>query len=186
MYLEELRALIVRHGIDLLSWGRGSAKSLEHLLIEVKSGEVELFERDDKLMRHLAVLDINVFTDIGGRRYLIEDRQEFTDGRVRRRELPTSVSEKLHKGENPLEAVARALEEELGVRHFQILSSADGAVETHESPSFPGLLSEYLVYRVDVLIDPTEYKDTYQEVQSDKSTYFVWSTTETEQKGDRE
>lgn len=180
--MEKLKAKLFEYGIDIMRFGTGSAKSLNDLLMEIENGEAELVEWDGQLIRLLAVLDINVFTDVGGRRCLVEDRQEFVDGRVRRRNLSASVSEKLHKGENPSEAVARALEEELGVRQFRTLSSADEVVETHESPSFPGLMSEYLVYRVEVLIDPAEYKDTYQEVQSDKATYFIWST----QKGDRE
>lgn len=180
--MDELKEQLTMHGIDFSRWGTGSAKSLEHLLAELDSGESELVEHDEKLVRRVAVLDIDVFTDIGGRRRLIEVRQEFSDGRVRQRELPTSVSEKLHQGEDPSEAVARALAEELGIWRFGIISEMRQIVETIDSPSYPGLLSEYLVYRVDVLIHETEYKDTYQEVQSDKSTYFVWS----EQKGDRE
>lgn len=174
MNLEDLKTKLGEYGIDTAQFGRGKAKTLEHLLGEVESGESELAERDGKLVRRLAVLNISVFTDIGGRRRLVEDRQEFADGRVRRRELESSVSEKLHRGEDPLESIGRALEEELGIRKFRILSPLTDAVETGESPSFPGLLSEYLVYKIEVLIDEAEYKDEYRETQVDKSTFFAW------------
>jgi hypothetical protein len=174
MNLTDLKTKLDEYGIDTTRFGRGNAKTLEHLLAEVESGESELAERCGKIVRHLAVLNISIFTDVGGRRCLVEDRQEFADGRVRRRKLSSSVSEKLHKGESPLDSIGRALEEELRIRNFSILSPLTESSETSESPSFPGLLSEYLIYKIDVLIDQNDYKETYRETQVDKSTFFVW------------
>ncbi len=172
--MEELKALLLKHGINLSDFGKGKAKTLEHLLTEVQDGEAQLIERDGELIRHLEVLNIDVISEVGGIRWLVEDRQEFADGRRRKRDLPASVSEKLHAGEEPLNAVTRALKEELGISKFKISSPFSRKVESLESPSFPGLMSEYVLHKVDVLIDPTEHKPTYEERQADKTTFFVW------------
>jgi hypothetical protein len=173
--MEKLKALLLKYGIDISCFGKGQAKSLDHLLTEVEGGEAILIERGNALVRQIAVLNIDVFTDVGGRRRLVEDRQEFSDGRVRRRKLPASLAEKLHEGEDLHESIPRALEEELGVRMFSIISPISEKVETGESPSYPGLLSEYIVYSVEVLIDETEYREDYRETQTDKSTFFIWA-----------
>jgi len=70
------------------------------------------FARDEggRLVRRVAVLGVDVLADIDGKRFrLTEDRQVFSDGRVRRRTTPTSISEKLKLDENVQEAVIRAM-----------------------------------------------------------------------------
>lgn len=124
----------------------------------------------------LTALNVDVFADIDGRRCrLVEDRQVFTNGRVRPRpHIPTSLAEKLKRGEDLRAALARAMAEELGIREYHILSDFTETTETKQSQSFPGLESEYRVFKVDVLIDGSEVKDEYQERQPDKTTYFAW------------
>ena len=173
--MHTLTVRLAAHGIDLARFGRGEAKSIAHLLAELESGEAELIERDGQLIRRLAVLNIDVFAEIGGRRlHLAEDRQVFADGRPRRRDLPASVSEKLHKGEDRNAAVNRALAEETGIHRFTVLSTFAETASVRESASFPGLLSEYAAHHISVLIDPAEYREEYREDQPDKSTWFVW------------
>ena len=173
--MHELMARLAAHGIDTARLGRGEAKTIAHLFAEVRSGEAELIERDGQLIRRLAVLNVDVFAEIDGRRLrLVEDRQVFADGRTRRRELPSSVAEKLHKEEDRETAVARALAEELGIRRFTRVSDFAETATIRESQSFPGILSEVAVHHVDVLIDPEEFKEEYREDQPDKSTWFVW------------
>lgn len=104
----------------------------------------------------------------------MEERQEFADGRVRRRNLPCSVAEKLHDGEDRTKAVARALAEELDIARYRLASEFEAGVEAGESPSFPSLLSEYAITSVAVLIDPAEYRPDCREDQKDKSTFFAW------------
>lgn len=171
--MEDLKARLLAHGIDLSRFGQGKAKSLEHLLAELRSGEAELVSRDGRLVRRLQVLNIDVYAD-GRRLRLIEDRQVFTDGRVRRRDLPCSVAEKLKAGEDREAAVARALAEELHIHRFDIVSPFGETLLEGESPSFPGLWTAYATHQVAVLIDPDEYRTEYQEAQPDKSTFFVW------------
>lgn len=112
----ELEALLTTYGVDFSSWGTGNAKTLQHLLDEIADGEAVLVEESGTLVRRTRALDITVgYVDSEGQKHvLVEDRQEFTDGRVRRRAVG-GVKEKLSKDEfADHRSVERALQEELG------------------------------------------------------------------------
>lgn len=157
--MEIIIATLQAHNIDISRFGQGKAKSLAHLFAEIDSGEAELFSRAGRLVRRLAVLNVDVHaTWLGTSLRLVEDRQEFVDGRVRRRDLPCTVSEKLHRAEDRSAGVVRALAEELGIRRCTIISPSQETVVAAESPSFPGLWSEYVTHRVAVMIDPAVYR----------------------------
>jgi hypothetical protein len=172
----ELAALLTKYKVDINLFGVGKAKTLDHLLKEVNSGEAELTKCNGELLRRLSVLNITVLAQHKADRYrLIEDRQIFKDGRERRRQLSASLSEKLQEDEGLLAACKRALKEEIGVSVYTHTTNATTSVERVESPSFPGITTEYNLSHVEVLIDPSEYrKDGYTEEQKDKTTYFVW------------
>jgi len=181
MTMEKLRKVLREHGTDLECFGVGSAKTLADLHAEIANGETLLVEVDGHLVRRVSVLGVDVFANIEGERiiHLVEDRQVFADGRVRRRTMPTSISEKLHPGEDPLEAVTRALDEEINISEFTLLTPTPRKrVEKGGSQSYPGILSEYTKYEVDVLIAPSEYlADGYREIQvGNKVTHFLWVT----------
>jgi hypothetical protein len=182
---QQLLALLQKHAIDVARFGTGSAKTLAHLLAEIADGETLLAEVNGRLMRRVSVLGVDVFADIDGKRFqLVEDRQVFTDGRERRRKMPTSISEKLHQDEDVLAAVTRALGEEIGLSEFALLTPTPCTrTEMEDSPSYPGILSEYTKYEVDVLIASSAYKaEGYREIQTDKTTHFVWVQTERRKK----
>jgi len=173
------KQLLQRH-VDFTRFGIGSAKKLTDLLEEVEKGETILLEENGRLVRQVSVVTINVFVDVNGDLYrLVEDRQVFDDGRLRRRNLPSSISEKLHRDEDVLIAISRALKEEIGVSEFTILTSAPStSVEKKESSSYPGIVSYYALTKMDVLIALSEYKaEGYQETENDLTTYFVWVLT---------
>lgn len=156
---------------------RGGAKTIGHLLNEIQIGETLLTVRDGALLRLVRVLFIDVACETGGIwQRLHEDRQEFVDGRLRRRNLTTSLGEKIGQGENSNElSVIRALREELGIERYVVAR----AVKTEESEgtigSFPGLHSHLTGYYWQVEIFPEDFcQNGYIEVQSDKSTFFVW------------
>lgn len=185
MTKQQLVALLQKHAIDVARFGTGSAKTLAHLFAEIVDGETLLAEVDRRLVRRVGVLGVDVFADIDGARFrLIEDRQVFNDGRERRRNMPTSISEKLHQGENVLEAVTRAMNEEIGISEFKLMTPTPCTrTEVVDSPSYPGILSEYTKHEVDVLIASSAYKaEGYREIQSDKTTHFVWVPTERRKK----
>ena len=174
---EQLIALLQKYQIDISRFGQEDAKTLEQLLAEIYSGESQLVEAGGRFIRKVSVLQVDVYAIIKGRRLkLVEDRQEFLDGRVRKRRMAHSVNEKLLPGEDAFSAVGRALAEEIGVHRYKITSSeAVVTTETKVSPSYPGLITEFFLHTLRVLVPALDFNpDGYSEKQADKTTYFVW------------
>ncbi len=174
---DQLLTLLDTYRVDVGHFGQGDAKTLQHLLDEIESGESQLVETGGRLIRKVSVLQFDVFAIIKGRRLkLVEDRQEFLDGRVRKRRMAHSVNEKLLPGEDAFSAVGRSLAEEIGVHRYKITSSeAVVTTETKVSPSYPGLLTEFFLHTLRVLIPALDFNpDGYRGEQADKTTYFVW------------
>lgn len=180
---DELRcriaALLASANVETSRWGAGVAKTMNHLVNEVASGECSL-ETDDAgvVFRQVEVLDVDVLycRPDGQWLVLVEDKQVFTDGRERQRSLDFSLAEKLNAGEEVDTATIRAVAEELGVSD-ELEGHYDAGAEqkTLESPSYPGLTTKYIIHkRVVVLPDGAFNPSGYVENQTDKSTYFSW------------
>ncbi len=174
----ELEVLLTTYGIDFSSWGTGYSKTLQHLLDEINNGESELIEESGSLIRRIRALDITVThtTSDGRSLILVEDRQEFTDGRVRHR-AKGGVREKLSRDEfADSRSVARALNEELGVT-LDLPNDLTPRVEVkdRDASSYPGLTGRYMIYFFEVNLPGDCFNpDGYIEHQPDRSTYFVW------------
>ncbi|MCA9350934.1 hypothetical protein KC874_04565 [Candidatus Saccharibacteria bacterium] len=173
--------LLKKHEVDIFSWGSYEAKTVEHLISEVLSGESQLLETDQgELLRVLEVADGTItYTDSLGAVYkLTEDRQEFADGRVRKREhlKDISLAEKVAPGEDPKQALLRGIDEELGITgDIYIVGNPTLDEKQVESPSFPGLKTQYRVHKYKLVIGSDSFNpDGYKEQQSDKTTYFIW------------
>tara|TARA_B100000745_G_scaffold254553_1_gene176986 strand:+ start:311 stop:862 length:552 start_codon:yes stop_codon:yes gene_type:complete len=177
MDLEQLKKLLADHGVDISAFGIGKAKTLANLLEEVNSGETQLEVAEGILVRSVGVVSIDVYCRVGAvRMRLTEDRQEFLDGRVRKRDyLYGAVSEKMNPGEEVTNAIGRGLAEELKVSNFSVENLTEPIITSLESPSYPGLQSKYTTYEVSVNLDVSDYRpEGYVEEQGDKSTFFVW------------
>ncbi len=178
-FSHNVREILSKHNIDFSSWGTGSSKTIEHLIREVQNNETLLVEEGGEVIRVVKVLYINIecFVD-NERRELFEDRQEFTDGRVRRRSsyLGGSLAEKLKLDESPnKEAVIRALEEEIGISRVKKAEEVKRTVSEEDSPSYPGLRGRFENYYWNVELFPENFNEEgYLERQGDKVTYFNW------------
>lgn len=157
--------------LDLTQFGRGQAKTFQELEAEIAAGESEIFWEGDRPVRVVQIVSVQVLSPQG--ETLMEDRQEFADGRVRRRGLE-GVSEKLQPGETALNGARRALAEELGIQKAVAIESLDQTVEEKESPSYPGLQSRYHKHRFRVMLPLSLYQAFYIEEQSSKKTFFAW------------
>lgn len=175
--LLELRAYLLRHGIPVEEWGRGSAKGIEHLAEELGSGECRLVSERGVLYREIEfVMCWILYVSPEGVWRLVESKQVFKDGRVRVREKDSSVSEKMRPGEDPFLCLVRGVEEELGIRlapdQVEALSFLQ---EERESGSFPGLATRYRGHRFRCYLDRSQWRPTgYLERQPDKTTHFSW------------
>lgn len=176
--LTNLINLLKKNDIPCDLWGTGKSKTINHLLDELKNGECEIAELHGTLTRFIEFVGVKVFyTDKDEQTWILkEDRQEFNDGRVRRRNMPNSVSEKMKSGEDPLISAIRGIREELGIKVYahQLKKRRDLSYDGG-SLSYPGLDTKYKGHKFICDIDDNQFEPRgYVEVQSDKKTFFIW------------
>lgn len=171
----ELARWLTEQGLPVAAYGQGTAKTIGHLLAELKRGESSLFLEEGVPCRRILSVRIDIVCELDGRRLkLVEDRQEFRDGRVRRRGYDASCMEKISAGEDPLEAAYRALDEELGIGERLELRFV--RTERHHGPSasYPGMYSHHEGFRYELALPARLYQPQFVEEQQDKRTVFVW------------
>ena len=181
--------LLTRYQIPVERWvlGQNGAKTINHLTKELLSGESILVEEvleDGRriLKRCLRVVSAEIYyVDAAGISYhLVEDRQEFKNGNPpKRRSNVGSMSEKMKPNEeHPNLALVRGMQEELQINLSESQYYPDQARSKKEykySDAYPGLLSEYSIFKYNVRLNQDQYQPAgYQEEQKDKTTYFVW------------
>lgn len=168
--------LLDQFAIDTSRWGMNGAKTIEDLVAEIAAGESLLEECGGELVRVTTSLGVDVFVRIYGKTYLLKEKvQVFADGYERRRNLSTSLGEKLLPGEDIIAAVRRALKEELGVDLIDDLSIGDEEFMERQSNSYPGLKTHITIQHAAVEISPSQFvAEGYVERQLTKTTYFVW------------
>jgi len=173
--LSELQEWLTRHGISFDAWGRDGSKPVSRLWQEIKFGESWL--SDDPPLRQVAVVSLRIETD---GKQLTEVRQLMATGVVRERNsLPT---EKLKPGETADAAAHRCIVEELRVEAPHVRVAAEPVsptVEQVDSPSYPGLLTRYVLHTVaaDVPGLPRESFATDEAPSSDAAVlrhYWEW------------
>lgn len=176
--VNDLISKLNQYGISVEEWGTKQAKSPIYLLNEITGKECSIVEEDGKLVRYIEFVGVKVYYDDldGSRWYLKEFEQIFTDGRVRKRSMKSSVSEKMKSGEDPLESAVRGVMEELGVSiESSQLSDRRDISFNGDSLSYPGLETKYKGYQFTINFTKEQYNpEGYVEVQEDKSTYFKW------------
>lgn len=169
--LEDLKLHFELLGLSLEDWGKGSAKTFDHLAREVSKGECRI----NGVFRETSTIILDVLC---GKQRLREARQVFRDGRVRVRSFQFgSVGDKLLPNEFPIVGLWRALREELHMDydyHVRLKYKAT-AVLIEKSSSYPGLVTKNRQTRYVVKLPKHLYKpEGYIEEQDDKTTYFDW------------
>lgn len=170
---QTLEEKLISYGIPVSKWGKGAAKNISHLQKEINDKETVLEEVNGELLRKVSVVAVAV--ESNGRR-LIEDRQEFNDGRVRRRGT-RRCGEKCIAGETSEQSAIRCLTEELGLTHIDtsnlILEKTNERVKM--SMSYPGLNALYSTTLYTYNMPDEQFKpEGYIEEQDDKKTFFIW------------
>ena len=78
-------------------------------------------------------------------------------------------------GEDPRGAIARGIQEELGVRTSIDSSNMRTEITQTSSPSYPNLNTKFTSFTFDVQLTAEQFAPGgYVEVQPEKSTFFVW------------
>ncbi len=179
--LAAFKKFLDSYGVDYSAWGFGPTKTVERLFYEYLSGETTFIVRKKRLIRVVKRVQILVYykTRKGTRLMLIEMRQVFRNGGVRKRSRRRSLSEKMLIGEQGFDAAMRALKEEIGVAGldrmlFKKLKSIMPG-KPQNSRSYPGLPSIHYGPRFKVMMPAAFYlRAGYDEVQQDKTTEFRW------------
>jgi hypothetical protein len=173
-----LKKSLENSGIDTSKWGKGQAKTLADLQKEIEGGETLLVNNESgELLRKITVSDADIyFLSPEGKKYrLKEEKQVFKDGRERRRNLGITVSEKMKPDEDPKNTMIRGIQEELGIRGNIALTKVGMKDEIKTSPSYPGLQTQYVIYKFQALLNVEQFNPNgYIEEQDGLSTYFVW------------
>ena len=178
--LEEWEKRLRETGVPLEEWGKGEAKTLNHLVKEISREAVTVFFDEKKGIWIREVKDVEVkvlYESFDGTTYFLrEDRQVFKDGRVRRRGH-SWVAEKAEKDESGLTVVERAIKEELDL--LSPFASGPEYIQKkkveRDSNNFPGIISKHSVSCFEVRLTPEQFNpEGYIEEQEDKTTFFVW------------
>lgn len=181
--IDELKALLESHGVDTSTWGQGATKTIEHLQKEIEDGETTLeIDSDGNLIRKVSLACVNVYykSEDGKILFLVEEKQVFKNGGERKRTLKSSVTEKMKRGENSTDAATRGVFEELGIEGEINLKKIDKVSDEEEIVSaYPNLKSKREKDIFETYITESQFRpEGYQEVQDDKTTYFVWKELE--------
>ena len=176
--VEELENYLRKFSIPISSWGTGKAKTLQDLYEELINDECQLIESGESLHRIIEFVGIDVFykDEKDNLYHLIEDRQEFNDGRIRRRKMLSSVSEKMKFGESPSIAGVRGIEEELNIKvSASQLTDHKDLQFNGSSMSYPGLIAKYKGHQFICYLTKEQFNlDGYVEIQKTKKTFFKW------------
>jgi hypothetical protein len=176
--VEELTNKLKEYSIPVEEWGTGEAKNVEHLLDEIRGEECNVEDRGGYLIRSIEFVGVRIYhKDKDNVTWVLkEDKQEFKDGRVRRRNMPSSVSEKMKFGEDSLISAIRGIKEELGinVEGHQLIKMRD-LFYNGGSQSYPDLRTRYKGHQFTCFFNDDQFDENgYIEVQKDKSTFFKW------------
>lgn len=176
--VEELTNKLKEYSVPIEEWGTGDAKTIDHLFDELKNEECNVEDKGGYLVRSIEFVGIKIYYKDKNNVtwYLKEDKQEFKDGRVRRRNMLASVSEKMKFGEDTLISAIRGIREELGfnVEGHQLIKMRD-LFYNGGSQSYPGLRTKYKGHQFTCFLNDDQFNENgYIEVQKDKSTFFKW------------
>ena len=166
----ELEQLLNEYQINTSNWNHEQGyKTIEQLLSELQEGECHLEVIDKKLIRRLRVASIKVKFKLGDKYFqLVEDKQIFLTGQVRKREIVT-ITEKIKEHETPLQGAYRGLAEEINLLLDTGLVLENESCWQKMSPSYPNLISIYRVFNYSILLGETELKQIrfseYQEAE---------------------
>lgn len=176
--LGELKNVLIHAGIDLSTWGVGEAKTVEHFLEEVQSGESKItIKLDGSVLKELTVsIAFVYYNSPDGKKFILQEyKQVFKDGRERIRNIPSSISEKNIPGEEPEEAIIRGIKEELGIEDLNIQKIGMPELSTQISTTFPGIIPQITLHAFETTLTDSQYcPEGYIEHQEDKDTYFIW------------
>lgn len=182
MNINELKKILLEFNIDIEKWDHNKGtKTLEELYHEIEAQETTLEVKDNKLFRVLKIVCIQVQIRLGDKLFnLVEDKQIFFTGVVRKRELG-HISEKIKGEESPELTAYRALKEEIGLNVENGLIFIQETSTLKPSSSYPNLNSVYKIYRYKIILNTQQLEliqfSEYQKNQGKITLFTLEETT---------
>eukprot|EP00469_Lotharella_globosa_P003892 CAMPEP_0167804198 /NCGR_PEP_ID=MMETSP0111_2-20121227/20330_1 /TAXON_ID=91324 /ORGANISM="Lotharella globosa, Strain CCCM811" /LENGTH=488 /DNA_ID=CAMNT_0007700895 /DNA_START=75 /DNA_END=1541 /DNA_ORIENTATION=+ len=153
----DLAHFLKSRGLDISTWGTGTAKSVKHLWRELQDRESTInIDKRGQLARTVRVVRVLARRSAKNPNVLIEKKQVLLDGRVRHR--GSVLAEKMQAGETPKQAAIRGIVEELDgfvsdmSQIHQLTLDPKTRVEMKPSISYPGLPSSYILHEASCVI----------------------------------
>ena len=165
---QALQEYLESSGVNTSKFGKGNAKPLAWLYQELQEGTCYLecphplsptspgAPRSSRLLRVVEPIFIRLrFRS----RVLVQEKQQFPDGRLRVRNMLLAEKKEPRDSGGPLSTIHRAIHEELGVsmedlRRDDVMQYRPDTyhfeIEHIDSPSYPGLASAYRTHHVQV------------------------------------
>lgn len=167
----DLEKVLNEHKIDLTKW----TKKVSDLYNEIKGGECTLELHGKELVRTVNVVSVRCFAEVDGHRLqLIEKKQVYNTGKVVERKLGYLV-EKIKPGEKPSDAAIRGIAEELKISGKDVkVKAQETKITEAKSKAYAGLQGIYNAHYFSFEMNKDQYKETYEEKQTDKTSYFEW------------
>ncbi len=158
-----LRELLKKFGVPVDTWGFGKAQTVTTLLKEINEGETSLVIDNIGITRSIQIVKMHIGDlEHRGHGRLVEWKQIFPDGRERERNQ--EPSEKIKVGETPEAALARGIMEELeqGPENWVLDHALSPVREANESPSYPGLLTVYVIHHFYVWLTDSSLQNEFR------------------------
>jgi len=146
---QSVKRLLKHHDISLDNFGKGKAKPLDAFVEEVQQGKTRLLidaTRPKCLVRVVDVVLLRIFVKTSqGRKYLVEYKEQFPDGRVQNNfRLPGHMKA---PHENVMQTAERLVRENLNMKDCKIVfefSHVDRVEQAADSTSYPGVHTVYV------------------------------------------
>lgn len=177
---QEILQILEQHNIDYTVWGKAKAsKPLEDFLEEVLSSESTILKVENgQAWIDASGASVTLWTPsvVENRtwHFLREDRQEWHNGRSRKRDLICSIGEKALHNEDPHKTLQRCFEEEMNMKVTLNIGKPQTVSFFQDSESFPGIKRNYHINHWDALMPEHMLQEEYVEKQSKKNNYWRW------------
>lgn len=169
--LEVVGKMLSDYNIDTSKFGKDDARTLEEFAREVQTGSTMIMLDAAKhkcMVRAVDIVLLRLYNIVGGaKKFLVQYREQYSDGRLRTDVQQLSGAKK-EPYENSVQVAERVVEERLNMCDCKVVFDFDSSEhfeEEEESPSYPGVRT---VYRKTII----EGQITNAESLSDKEWSF--------------
>lgn len=180
MNISDLKQKLIAAGVDVSLWRHEeSRKEIGDLFQEVKSGESEMVFCENRALRRIQILKIEIFAEMSGGVFRLQESQFFHKSGELKIRPGSTISEKIKPKEDLKSCLIRAIGEELNEKMIDeniIEIDQESYFETRKSQAYFGLETEYEIFTAKVQFFNEQIKSSYEENQPEKgkTNIFDW------------